>query len=406
MCKHFCCIKIRYRLNLQDLNIFMMDTPFVYDRFVTGKNFVGRKTECTILSNLLEGGEHIYIYGRPKSGKMSIVQQALFNRRMAGKQFMVAHVSLSNVRNLEQFLLKFGTAVIKAVSSTAGEYESLVQRHLEGTHFVFDRSRFASCDEVVSLNWTPDMNDVYKMIRLPQRIAEERCRPYFVILEDFQNLMLADEYEDVFKQMEELFRDRDRTRPASASFIMAGSQVNAMKYIFEEKKFFYRLVEKINIGVVDDREIIEYIVKGFMVSGKVIERELVLGACKLFRGDMWYLNHFTSICDTMSRGYINEGILMEALRTIISIHEPRFYAIVNDLTDHQLSLLLAILDGVTRFSASEVIEKYRLNSSANVRRVKDALKKKEVITFNEKDEPVILDPLFEYWVSNHYFERK
>jgi hypothetical protein len=97
---------------------------------------------------------------------------------------------------------------------------------------------------------------------------------------------------------------------------------------------------------------------------------------------------------------------MEALKTIISIHEPRFYAIVNDLTDHQLSLLLAVLDGVTRFSASEVIEKYRLNSSANVRRVKDALKKKEVITFNEKDEPVIIDPLFEYWVSNHFFERR
>ena len=383
-----------------------MDTPFVYDRFVTGKNFIGRKTECTIMSNLLESGEHIVLYGRPKSGKMSVVQQTLFNRRMSGRQFMVAHASLSNVRNLEQFLLKFGTAVIKAISSTAVEYEALITKYLDGTHFVFDRSRFASCDEVVSLNWTPDMNDVYKMIRLPQRIAEERCRPYYVILEDFQNIMLAEEYDDVFKLMEELFRERNRMQPASASFIIAGSQVNAMKFIFEEKKYFYRLVEKITMSAVDDREIIEYIVKGFMVSGKVIERDLVLGACKLFRGDMWYLNHFTSICDTMSRGYINEGILMEALKTIISIHEPRFYAIVNDLTDHQLSLLLAILDGVTRFSASEVIEKYRLNSSANVRRVKDALKKKEVITFNEKDEPVILDPLFEYWVSNHFFERR
>jgi hypothetical protein len=321
---------------------------------------------------------------------------------MAGKQFMVAHVCLSNIRNLEQFLLKFGTAVIKSVSSTASEYENLITKYLDGTHFVFDRSRFSSCDEVVSLNWAPDMNDVFKMIRLPQRIAEERNRPYYVIIEDFQNLMLADEYEGVFKLMEDLFRERNKVAP----FILAGSQVNAMKYIFEEKKYFYRLVEKITMSVVDDREIIEYIVKGFMVSGKVIERDLVLGACKLFRGDMWYLNHFISICDTMSRGYINEGILMEALRTIISIHEPRFYAIINDLTDHQLSLLLAILDGVTRFSASEVIEKYRLNSSANVRRVKDALKKKEVITFNEKDEPVIIDPLFEYWVSNHYFERR
>ena len=48
--------------------------------------------------------------------------------------------------------------------------------------------------------------------------------------------------------------------------------------------------------------------------------------------------------------------------------------------------------------------RYHLNSSANVRRVKDALKKKEVLTFNEKDEPVILDPLMEYWLNKYYFE--
>ena len=104
-----------------------------------------------------------------------------------------------------------------------------------------------------------------------------------------------------------------------------------------------------------------------------------------------------------STQYINEGILLQALKTLISIHEPRFISIVNDLTDHQLSLLRAVLDGVVKFSASDVIEKYKLNSSANVRRVKDALKKKEVLTFNDKDEPVILDPLFEYWVGKHYF---
>ena len=151
-------------------------------------------------------------------------------------------------------------------------------------------------------------------------------------------------------------------------------------------------------------EISEHIVKGFMVGGKVLDRELAKGAVELFRGQMWYLNHFTSICDNLTRGYINEGILMEALKILISIHEPRFMSIVNDLTDHQLSLLKAVLDGVVKFSASEVIEKYGLNSSANVRRVKDALKKKEVLTFNEKDEPIILDPLFEYWVSKKYFE--
>ena len=383
-----------------------MDTPFVYDRYVTGKNFVGRKTECNILANLLEAGEQVVIYEPPKSGKMSVVQQTLYNLRAAGKQFVVGWVDLFNVRTLEDFLIRYGTAMIKPVYSTPAEYSDVIGRHLAGTHFVFDQERFATSEEIVSLNWGVDDNDIAAMLRLPLNIAQERGIPYFVIVEEFQNLMMDDDYERVFKLMETLFAEKPDAGRKMTSFILSGSLVNAMKYIFEEKKYFYRQFEHLPLEVVDDREIIEHIIRGFRASGKVIERDLVIGACRLFRGNLWYLNHFISICDSMSRGYLNEGILMEALNIIISVHEPRFLSMVNDLTDHQLSLLKAILDGVVKFSASDVIDKYRLNSSANVRRVKDALKKKEVITFNEKDEPIILDPLFEYWVTKKYFERR
>ena len=380
-----------------------MDTPFVYDRYVTGKNFIGRKTECNILGNLLEAGEQVVIYEPPKSGKMSVVQQTLYNMRSAGKQFVVAWVNLFNVRTLEDFLIKFGTAVIKPVFSTPAEYADVVGRYLEGTHFVFDQERFSAADEVVSLNWGVDAGDVAAMLSLPARIAADRSVPYVVVIEEFQNLMRHDDYEKTFALMEAYFKEKSEAGDRMTSFIMCGSLVNAMKYIFEEKKFFYRQFEHLPLEMVDDREVIDHIIRGFRATGKVIERDLVIGACRLFRANMWYLNHFVSICDSMSRGYLNEGILMEALKTIVSVHEPRFISMVNDLTDHQLSLMRAIIDGVVKFSASDVIEKYRLNSSANVRRVKDALKKKEIITFNEKDEPVILDPLFEYWITKKYF---
>ena len=376
-----------------------MDKPFVYDNYVTGKCFVGRKYDCAILGNLLENREHVVMYEPPKSGKMSVIQQTLFNMRAAAKQFMVIHVNMFNVRTLEDFLIKFGSAVIRPMFSTAAEYSEVMEKYLAGTHFVFDKDRFAMADEVVSMNWEVDVNDVEMMIRLPFRLAAEKGIPYHIILEEFQNIMNDKDYDDALKAMERVFAEKDK----SVSFIFTGSRVNAMKFIFAEKKYFYRQVEHLPLQKVDDTEITEHIVRGFMIGGKVVERELIMGACDLFRGQMWYLNHFTSICDTLTKGYINEGTLMQALKTLLSIHEPRFLSIVDDLTDHQLSLLRAVLDGVTKFSASDVIEKYGLNSSANVRRVKDALKKKEVITFNEKDEPVVLDPLFEYWVGKHYF---
>ena len=382
-----------------------MDTPFIYDRYVTGKNFIGRKTECMILGNLLKAGEHVSIYEPPKTGKMSVIHQTFYNLRNSGFQFMVAFVDMLNVRTLSDFLIKFGASVMKSVATTPDDFARIVSTHLADTHFVFDRVRFMTCGEVVSLNWVPDRNDIARMTALPQKLAKERAMPFLVVLKEFHKLMNADEYEDVFKIMETQMRERDRSEQFQAVYVMTGAMVNAMKFIFEEKRFFYRQVNHVAFTPVEEKEIIEHIVKGFLNGmGKSFDRNLAMGACELFKCNLWYMNHLAAICDALSKGFVTENMMTDALNSMISVHEPRFVSIVNDLTDHQLSLMKAVLDGVVKFSASDVIEKYHLNSSANVRRVKDALKKKEVITFNEKDEPVVLDPLFEYWIRRYYFE--
>ncbi len=382
-----------------------MASPFVYDRYVTGKNFIGRKKECGVLGNLLAAGEHVVMYEPPKAGKMSLVQQALLDMRTSGKQFVTCSVDMFNIRTVQDFLLKLGSAVLKSVMTSPDEYEAAVAGHLGGTHFVFDRDRFYQSGEVVSMNWDVSQEDVEAMLRLPYRIAEEKGTAVYVLLREFQNLMFAHGYEDLLKTMEEMFRDR--TSGVKVSFIMTGSRVNAMKHMFAYKKYFYRQVIHLPLQPIEQSEIIEHIVRGFLYgAGKSLDRELAVGACELFRGNMWYINHLAAVCDSMSKGYISENTMTEALNSMISIHEPRFMNMVNDLTDHQLSLMRAVLDGVVKFSSSDVIMKYRLNSSANVLRVKDALKKKEILTFNDKDEPVILDPLFEYWLGRHYFERQ
>ena len=382
-----------------------METPFVYDKYVTGKYFLGRKKECSVMANLLAAREHVSLYEPPKTGKMSLIRQTLINMRSTGVQFVAPFVDMLSVRTLSDFLLAFGTSVLKASASTPEEYSRIVKTHLADTHFVFDHMRYSMDEELVSLNWTPDLNDVEKMMRLPVEMAKEKSIPYIVILNEFHNILNAPEGEKVLKILEAQFALREE--PYTATFVMSGGMVNAMKYIFEEKRFFYRQANHIALSKVDEREIVEHIVKGFLnMTGKSFDRNLAMGACELFQSNLWYVNHLAAICDALSKGFVTEAMMTEALNSMISIHEPRFISIVNDLTDHQLSLLRAVLDGVVKFSASDVIEKYHLNSSANVRRVKDALKKKEVLTFNEKDEPVILDPLFEYWVSTFYFKIK
>ena len=344
-----------------------MDTAFIYYKPVTGKNNIGRHSEQTTIANLLEQGENIVIYEPSKSGKKSLMQQTFLGMRISGKQFTTAEVHMQHVRSVEEFLLEFGSALLRAEATTPDEYSSIVQNCLPDTHFVFDPDLYTATDDVLSVSWELDENDIRSMLCLPWRLAAATGKKIYVILDEFQNITFLEN---------------------------------------EEKVIFHRQVNRVNMTEIDSREITDHIVKGFLTSGKVIDRDLMMSVCKRFRGNIWYINHFASICDHLTKGYITDATLQEALDMLISIHEPRFKEMVSDLTGFQLSLLRATLDGCKRFSSADVIERYNLHSSANVRRLKDALCKKEIITFGENDEPIVLDPLFEYWARKYFFKMK
>ena len=73
---------------------------------------------------------------------MSLLMQVFTDLKNERIQFVVAMVDMLNVRTLEDFLIKFGVAVMKLSASTPEDYASIVETYLDDTHFVFDRVRF------------------------------------------------------------------------------------------------------------------------------------------------------------------------------------------------------------------------------------------------------------------------
>lgn len=381
-----------------------MENSFPYDKYVTGKNFVGRRTDVTVLGNLISQGEHVVLSEPPKTGKTSLVQQTLYSLRLKGVTFSVGQFSALNIRTPEAFLLRLGSTLLKMVGSTPAEYADLAQRFLGDTHFVFDPASYETDGSVLSLKWDLEGADVSALLNLPFRLAQERGDRLILIIDEFQCLSLLEDPDAILRPLSASLKENRENR--RFSYILCGSGVNAMNGIFRGSLLFHRLVERVKLSPVEELEMADHIHRGFMTAGKVVEKELLQGACRLFRGHVWYINHFASICDGMTRGYLMEPGLVEALQCLISVHEPRFLDIVNGLTTHQVNLLRATVDGVTRFSSADVIRRYGLNSSANVKRVKDALMKKEVLLFDDEDKPSIIDPLFEYWVKKYFFEIK
>ena len=381
-----------------------MDTPFPYDQYVTGRNFVGRRADVTLLGNLLSQGEHVVMSEPPKTGKTSLIQQTLYSLRLKTVTFSVGQFSALNIRTPQDFLLRLGSTLFRMVGNNPADYASLASRYLEGTHFIFDPAAFAATGNILSLNWDLEEADVTALLALPFRLAQDRGDRIILIIDEFHCLSLMDDPDAVLRPLSASLKENRENR--RFSYIFCGSGVNAMNGIFKGSLLFYRQVERMKLSPVDELEMADHIHRGFTSAGKVVEKELLQGACRLFRGHPWYINHFASICDGMTRGYLMEPGLIDALRCLISVHEPRFMEIIGGLTSHQVSLLRATVDGVTRFSGADVIRRYGLNSSANVKRVKDALMKKEVLMFDDDDKPSIIDPLFEYWVKKYYFEIK
>ena len=383
-----------------------MESPFIYSSHVTGRHFIGRKDDCAILGNFISGGNHVALISPAKSGKTSLIQQALLKIRISGSQFIVGEFNAMNIRDVPSFLKRFGSTVLRAFAVSPGEYEEIVKNYLSGTHFVFDSLSYELRDEVISLSWDIDDSDIEAMITLPFRLADEKQTNLVLIMEEFQSILHTGESDRLFKIMRGVMEDyaRRESLGGRCTMVFCGSQINAMTSVFYGSPYFFRIVERFSPSEIDEREIIDYIHRGFMLSGKEIDRSLLHGICRLFRCNMWYINHFISICDSLSRGYVVESMLMEALKDILAIHESRFIATMNDLTTFQVNLLKAILDGHTKFSSADIIREYHLNTSANVKRLKEALMKKEIVWFNEKDEPVVTDPLFEYWARKYYFE--
>ena len=380
-----------------------MDSPFIFSRPVTGRSFIGRKTEVPLLSNFLRDGENVVIYEPPKAGKDSLIQQVFYDMKLSSMQFGIAGLSLQSIRTVQDFCLLAGSAMLKLYGTTTADFAQLTGELLGSTHFVFDPAQYEETGRILSLGWDIDDEDIRAIAALPYRLARRSGRKLYVCIDEFQNVMLTGDGDRICRIMQEVFKARTQEDKAWACYILYGSQVNAMKDIFAHRKLFFRQVERVEFTETDAKDIADSVNRGFMSGGKVIDRNLLLGACQLFKCNIYYMNLFAAICDSLSKGYIMEPVLAEALSRMLAIFEPGFRAIMSDLTTFQVSLLRAVVDGHEKFSSAEVIHRYGLNSSANVRRLKDALCKKEIITFDDNDAPHIIDPLFEYWVTRNYF---
>ncbi|MDR0865849.1 MAG: hypothetical protein LBO74_13095 [Candidatus Symbiothrix sp.] len=83
--------------------------------------------------------------------------------------------------------------------------------------------------------------------------------------------------------------------------------------------------------------------------------------------------------------------------------EEQFYkAYANAILKSSLPAWEKFVAGETNFSSKEVLRKYDLGSSANIKNLKKATLEKDLIDILPDNQIVLQDPAFEYWLKNDY----
>ena len=159
--------------------------------------------------------------------------------------------------------------------------------------------------------------------------------------------------------------------------------------------------EHITLAAVDEKLFKDYLIKGFYKAGRVISADLAEALLRTTGGHPYYTQYFAHICFVNTKGYMNDAMFSSAYKELLDILHHRFCRITDDLTTPQINFLKAVIDGIERFCTAEVLETYRLHSSANVTRVRAALEKKEILVFI-RNKPYFLDPIFKIWFSERF----
>lgn len=371
----------------------MENKPFIFGVATSGDNFTDREKETERLLLNFKHGVNTIIISPRRWGKTSLVQKVC--RLAQSDKLKVVYLDIFSCRSDRDFYDAFTAAVLKQTSSKWDEWLENAKLFLSRISPKISMGPDPMTDFSISLEMNPKSNDVDEILQLPEKIAQKQGCNIVVCIDEFQQIA---EFKD-----SKIFQKRLRTvwqLQKSVSYCLFGSKKHLMNELFEKKSLpFYKFGDAIYLPKIGTPDWVNYICGRFEATGKRISKELAEKICRIVDNHSSYVQQLAWLVWMHTDGTATEQVLAAAYQDIIDQNTPLFEKQTESLTTYQMNFLRAVLEGVySEFATQEVLQKYRLGSSANVSIVKRALVKKELIEI-EKRQVVISDPVLKVWLK-------
>jgi len=332
-------------------------------------------------------------------GKSSLVKQVALDT--ANNKTRFCFIDLFHIRNEDEFYQVLANKTIKATSSKLEEWIRITTSFLQKINPKISMGMDPLNDFEISIDYHQIEKNYADLLDLPEKIAQEKNIRMVVCIDEFQNLA---RFNDPL-----LFQQRLRAswqHHKNVSYCLYGSKKHMLINLFQDKGMpFYKFGDIMFLEKIATSHWVKFICKQFASTKKQISETLAQGIVELVKNHSYYVQQLSHLVWVRTQKSATKKIMGEAAQDLLKQNDIFFNREVEHLSNLQVNFLAALANGVQNFHSHQVINQYRLGSSSNVTRIKDALEKKEIIdTLAPKLE--FLDPVFALWFETKFLGKQ
>ena len=343
-----------------------METPFIFGKIATEKNFTDREKETAdLVQNFMSLINTIIISPR-RWGKSSLVNKAAKLAMAQESNLRICHIDLFNVRSEEHF------------------YSLLAQKVIAAT----------------STKWEEVKHNPDEVLDLAEKIARKKGLKIVICIDEFQNIT---EFSDP-----DYFQKKLRSHwqlHQNVAYCLYGSKRHMMMEVFtNSSKPFYKFGNLMFLNKIETPCLVEFFKSRFADTGKSIDNEASHLIAKLVDNHPYYAQQLAQLSWLRTKNVCTVDIVYEAHTALVEQLSLLFVTITETLTTQQLNYLKALIAGEKAISSTAVMHRYQISSTTSISRSKAALIKNDILD-NKAGEISFQDPIYAYWLKTEYFAK-
>ena len=382
---------------LRKINERSMEIPFVYGKIADGSNFTDRTQDTEKLVNNFKGLVNTVIISPRRWGKTSLVNHAL--QRMSNENdYLLCQIDIFNCRTETQFYQAYVNALLKASYTKMDEFIAAAKKYVGafGPKLTLSDSNM-QYELAFGIDFKDKQYSYDEILDLPQQIALERGKKFIVCIDEFQNIS---NYEDALGFQRKLRAHWQRHN--QVGYCMFGSKRHMLLDIFSNYEMpFYKFGDILFLDKIGEQEWVAFITDRFAQTGKRISTTQASRIAQYVACHPYYVQQLAQLVWLRTETVCKDMMIDAAFEALVGQLSLLFSNIIDTLTAKQISFLQAIAHGERNFSSREVLSKYQLGTSANIKNLRKAMQDKDLIDVMPNSIQ-LQDPLFAYWLTHKY----